>query len=1220
MKNICTSLLRSALIPCLLVIGGLGSVNTHAETNPRFYAVEVSATVQPSPAQITLRWTSDVNAAGYNIYRKAPSATSWSHITSLGASATTWTDSNVANGSSYEYAITKSTTLGYQGTGYVLAGINAPMTENRGKMVLIVDNTHAAALATELTRLQQDLVGDGWTVIRHDVSRSATPPQVKDLIKNTYNADPANVKSVFIFGHVAVPYSGNYTVDGHDDHRGAWTADSYYGDVDGTWTDSSVHNTSAHKPWNHNTPGDGKFDQSDIPSDIELAVGRVDLYNMTCYSNKAWSRSELDLLRAYLNKDHNFRHGRIVVPRRGLVCDNFGEIEGEAFASTGWRSFAPFFGGENNVQVPYGQFFSTLRDNGYLWSYGTGGGSWYTCNGVGGSDDFANTEIKTVFTAFLGSYFGDWDNESAFLRAPLGSGYALASAWGGRPHWFFHPMGLGETIGTATKLSQNNRYGGLYGGQNWGTRQVHVSLHGDPSLRMHAVIPPGSVAISGSSVTWTASTDTAIQGYNVYRASFANGPFTKISGSSPISSLLFTDSAGTAGNVYMVRAVKLEQSGSGTYLNLSQGILSGTGSVTTNPTPTPTPTAPAAPSNMSGSAQSTSSIRVQWADNSSNENGFRVLRKAGASGTYTTLTIGANTTSYTDTGLSAGTQYFYKVHAYNAVGNSADSGEISVTTQAASTPTPPTTAAGSATFVRTDTATGGTWKGSYGAGGGLDPNNSVAIPPASATITPSHSASWTWAFSTQAAAALQKATGTDRIAHCWYASDYLEFVLEFSDTAAHRVSFYFLDYDRAGREQKVELYDYGTGQLLNSASVANFSGGAYSTWDLKGKLRVRVSRVAGANAVVSAVFIDPVSVSTTPTSPTTPPTATSVFLSRDTVTRGSWKGTYGREGFIIPNDGQSLPSHIVATAPLTSYTWATSTTDTRTLQKGSSSTGDRLASCWYTAGVLEYQVSFADGLSHKLSLYFLDYGIVGRQQSVQIVDRATGAILDTQVLSDFKDGVWLNYSVKGQVAVRVTRTAGVNTLLTGVFIDPLSTTTTPTPEPTPGPANAVRFLNANTSTGGTWKGQYGVQGVHLAGEAARLPNYATVSFAGKADHVWNWSTTDSAALQKSLATDRLAACWYAGGSFDVRVNLTDGQTHKVSFYALDWDMQNRAQRVEVLDTTTGAVLHTQNLSGFQRGAYLSYDVKGNVTFRFVRTGPYNSVVSGMFFDAPSAAL
>jgi hypothetical protein len=61
-------------------------------------------------------------------------------------------------------------------------------------------------------------------------------------------------------GHVPVPYSGNFNLDGHDYHFGAWPADVFYGDMDGVWTDSSVTQTIASDPRNWNVPGDGKFD------------------------------------------------------------------------------------------------------------------------------------------------------------------------------------------------------------------------------------------------------------------------------------------------------------------------------------------------------------------------------------------------------------------------------------------------------------------------------------------------------------------------------------------------------------------------------------------------------------------------------------------------------------------------------------------------------------------------------------------------------------------------------------------------------------------------------------------------------------------------------------------------------------------------------------------------------------------------------------------------
>ena len=57
-------------------------------------------------------------------------------------------------------------------------------------------------------------------------------------------------------------------------------------------------------------------------------------------------------------------------------------------------------------------------------------------------------------------------------------------------------------------------------------------------------------------------------------------------------------------------------------------------------------------------------------------------------------------------------------------------------------------------------------------------------------------------------------------------------------------------------------------------------------------------------------------------------------------------------------------------------------------------------------------------------------------------------------------------------------------------------------------------------------------------------------------------SADPRALQRASpqATDRLAATWYSGSPFTIDVNLTDGQTHAVSLYAVDWDTTTRAAR------------------------------------------------------------
>jgi PKD repeat protein len=89
---------------------------------------------------------------------------------------------------------------------------------------------------------------------------------------------------------------------------------------------------------------------------------------------------------------------------------------------------------------------------------------------------------------------------------------------------------------------------------------------------------------------------------------------------------------------------------------------------------------PAPPSNLSATAVSDSRIDLAWADKSDDEAGFRVERRTGAGAWGPIAAVGAGVTSYSNTGLQAGTTYDYRVAAYNASGDSAYSNVASATT------------------------------------------------------------------------------------------------------------------------------------------------------------------------------------------------------------------------------------------------------------------------------------------------------------------------------------------------------------------------------------------------------------------------------------------------------------------------------------------------------------------------------------------------------------
>jgi len=428
-------------------------------------------------------------------------------------------------------------------------------------VLVLVDSEMFAGLNNELSQLTEDFIRAGFFPKIIPVPNDISAEAIKNMINDEYNL-LNDLSYVYLVGHVPVPYSGDMYPDTHSDtHKGAWAADMYYADIDGNFTDTLVNETSAFFERTHNIPGDGKFDQSLIPSDLELIIGRIDFYDMGVISN-----DEMALTKKYLNKAHQWKTGLIASNHKGLVDDNFGRAFG-APASNGWRNLASLLGPEN---VTDDDFLTALTNEAHLWAYGCGSGTGVSAEGVATTEDLAEDSLQVIFLMTFGSNFGDWDSHDNFLRAPLASGTTLSNAWVGNPHWFMHQMGVGKSIGVTAFKNMNSDY--LPGPQS-----MHMALMGDPTINQYPVklIPAITINQSGNNLelNWEAPSEDEIYQYNIYHRNHTDTLWTLLTTESITDTFFNHTDPVVDTNYYLVQPLQLITNNSGCFYQSGLGTL-----------------------------------------------------------------------------------------------------------------------------------------------------------------------------------------------------------------------------------------------------------------------------------------------------------------------------------------------------------------------------------------------------------------------------------------------------------------------------------------------------------------------------------------------------------------------------------------------------------------------------------------------------------------------
>jgi hypothetical protein len=344
------------------------------------------------------------------------------------------------------------------------------------------------------------------------------------------------------------------------------------------------------------------------------------------------------------------------------------------------------------------------------------------------------------------------------------------------------------------------------------------------------------------------------------------------------------------------------------------------------------------------------------------------------------------------------------------------------------------------------------------------------------------------------------------------------------------------------------------------------------------------------------------------------PTGPSLLL--DAGTQGAWNGAYGADGYFIANGESQAPSYAnVGFGGISTYSWAGATQDTRALQNGAGVT-ERIASTYLAPGYgnsFSIPVEFSDGLAHRVALYLLDWDTQNvRTETITLTDQKTGTVIDSENFSNFSNGEYAVWDLSGAFTVTVTATGFGGPVLSGIFFGSAGNYAAPA-----APSSSASFVNSGGGNG-LWNGLFGANGFLLANDPYSMnPAYATVRVQGAFPYTWASQLNPIQGLQLYPGTDvSLASAYtqYQSQSFQIHVNVVDGNTHSISLCLFDFDHQGRVETVTVSDGFTGAVLDTETFQSFQSPTFATWLISGNVIFTVSPVGATSPVVSGIFFN------
>lgn len=357
-----------------------------------------------------------------------------------------------------------------------------------------------------------------------------------------------------------------------------------------------------------------------------------------------------------------------------------------------------------------------------------------------------------------------------------------------------------------------------------------------------------------------------------------------------------------------------------------------------------------------------------------------------------------------------------------------------------------------------------------------------------------------------------------------------------------------------------------------------------------GSVSIAVIREAGANAVLSGVFLGEAGAPPSQAVSSTP--------------QGAWVGAVGSAGYDLAGwngtagDVSYMPNATVSLVHGTRYQWATNTTETRALSEPDQLT--RSAGAYYDPNQVQVKLNFSAAYSGNLHLYAIDWDSTARRETITVNGQTA------ELSSSFHEGAWVSFPIDvaapgGTLTITVDRTAGTNAVLSGIFL---------------GESGAPPALPVSSSPHGNWVGSFGSAGYALAAwngtsDLTSLMN-ASLTLQQGSRFQWASPTTDERALESPTGTTRVAGTYYAPTEIVLQLNFTGTYSGNIELYALDWDSTARREIISV--NGESAVLSGE----FDQGAWMSFPISvaagETVSITVDRIAGANAVLSGIFLS------